>query len=225
MLKIAGGPEECNGAYLMEWWRGDGAARVLAHDSPALLLERATGAGSLAAMAEAGEDNRASRILCAAVARLHAPRLPRPPATLIPLTVWFRQLEPAAAAHGGVLATAAAAARTLLAAPRDEGVLHGDIHHDNVLDFGPRGWLAIDPKGLMGERTFDYLNLFFNPWPAAAAPGRFERRLELVSQAAGLEPRRLRSWIIAWGGLSAAWTLQDGRDAANALLIARIAAG
>jgi len=26
-------------------------------------------------------------------------------------------------------------------------VLHGNIHHRNILDFGARGWLAIDPPG------------------------------------------------------------------------------
>ena len=65
-------------------------------------------------------------------------------------------------------------------------VLHGDIHHDNILDFGKRGWLAIDPKRLQGERGFDYANLFCNPdladpsRPIAASPGRFARRLEIV---------------------------------------------
>jgi aminoglycoside/hydroxyurea antibiotic resistance kinase len=42
-------------------------------------------------------------------------------------------------------------------------VLHGDLHHGNVLDFGLRGWLAIDPKGLLGERGFDFANIFTNP--------------------------------------------------------------
>jgi type IV secretion system protein VirD4 len=37
----------------------------------------------------------------------------------------------------------------LLAEPRDVGVLHGDLHHDNVLDFGARGWLAIDPNDIV----------------------------------------------------------------------------
>ena len=42
--------------------------------------------------------------------------------------------------------------RKLLAEPREVCALHGDLHHDNVLDFGPRGWLAIDPHALVGER-------------------------------------------------------------------------
>lgn len=48
-------------------------------------------------------------------------------------------------------------------------VLHGDVHHGNVLNFGARGWLAIDPRGLVGERAFDHANLLCNPDVATAA--------------------------------------------------------
>lgn len=79
------------------------AARVLARDETALLLERAVGLDSLADMARAGRDDEACRILCATAARLHAPRA-KPLPELIPLAQWFRELEPAAAKHGGILA-------------------------------------------------------------------------------------------------------------------------
>jgi len=65
----------------------------------------------------------------------------------------------------------------LLADQHDVGVLHGDIHHGNILDFGPRGWLTIDPKGLIGERDFDYANLFCNPDLAHPAPSVALKRL------------------------------------------------
>ncbi len=210
MLKIAGGPEERDGAALMAWWNGDGAARVLARQGDALLLERAMGAGSLTAMAADGRDDEATLILCRVAAGLHKPRPAALPPSLKPLRVWFRALEPAARTHGGVLARAAEAASVLLDAPEQQAALHGDLHHDNVLDFGPRGWLAIDPKGLIGERGFDYANLFCNPWPAASEPGRLQRRLNLVAKAADLAPPRLRQWILAYAGLSAAWTLDSG---------------
>lgn len=74
ILKISWYREEIAGGMLMEWWGGDGAARVLARDSEALRLERATGARSLSAMARGGEEDEASRILCAAGGRLHATR-------------------------------------------------------------------------------------------------------------------------------------------------------
>lgn len=226
MLKIASAPEEIAGGALMEWWAGDGAARVLAREEGAILLERAVGTRSLAAMAREGGDDAASGILCQALARLHAPRPAAPPATLIPLDVRFRALAPAAARHGGVFAEALGMAERLLAEPRDTAVLHGDLHHANVLDGGDRGWLAIDPKGLVGERGFDHANILCNPdAETAVAPGRLAAQAWVLATAADLEPRRLLGWVLAYAGLSAAWTLEDGRfDPSPAVEIARIAA-
>jgi streptomycin 6-kinase len=207
-------PEEEFGGALMAWWEGQGAARVLARQGNAILLERATGKISLAELARRGRDVEATRIICAATAKLHAPRA-QPLSNLVPLSQWFGDLEPAAAIHGGVFSLAAETARELLAHPRDVGVLHGDINHDNILDFEDRGWFAIDSKGLFAERGFDYANLFCNPdlavpiHPAATAPGLFERRIEVLSEAAGLDRRRLLQWILAWTGLLAAWLLSD----------------
>jgi streptomycin 6-kinase len=224
MLKVAFNQEEREGAALMTWWNGDGAARVIASEAEALLLERAEGSGSLSTMSATGGDDEACRILCTTVGHLHASRGSPAPEVLAPLPVWFRQLEPAAAKHGGVLVMSARAARTLLATSCDERVLHGDVHHDNVLDFGDRGWLAIDPKALHGERAFDYLNLFCNPWPVAKTPGLLRRRLGIVASAADLNPDRLLMWVLAYAGLSAAWSIDDGGDPTNALEIAQIAA-
>lgn len=228
ILKLAEGEEAASGA-LMAWWDGGGAAPVLRHDGAALLLDRAEGGRRLAAMAGGGRDEEACRILCSVAARLHAPR-PGPPPRLIPLQRWFRDLEPAAAAEGGILLRAAEAARRLLAEPRDSAVLHGDLHHGNVLDFGAAGWLAIDPKGLAGERGFDVANIFTNPdlddpgRPLATRQDRFLRRLEIVGEAAGLERQRLLCWILAWAGLSAVWSAASRPHADVALQVAALAA-
>jgi streptomycin 6-kinase len=224
MLKVAVQAEEKAGHVLMAWWGGDGAARVLANGGDAILLERAEGKASLADFVHRGLDDEASRIICAVVTKLHAPR-PIPMPHLFPLAQWFKELEPAAAAQGGILAVAAGAARDLIARQREVAVLHGDIHHGNILDFGERGWLAIDPKGLVGDRCFDYANLFCNPDHATAtAPGRLARRVEVVAQAAGLQRKRLLGWILASAGLSAAWHLADGTSPETALVVGEIAA-
>ncbi len=222
MLKIAIVPEEKSGGKLMAWWDGDGAARVLAQDGDALLLERALGTASLAEMACNDRDDDACRIICGVVARLHTPRQQPPPA--VPLTHWFRELAPAAKQRGGILTLCAETAQELLSEPQDEVVLHGDIHHGNILDFG-RGWLAVDPKGLFGERGFDYANLFCNPTgETATAPGRLARRADVVAAAAYLDRRRLLKWVLAWSGLSAVWMLSDGAFPNHALKIASEAA-
>ncbi len=214
MLKVARIPDEEAGYRLLTWWDGQGAARVFASAAGALLMERASGAGDLAQMAWSGQDDEACRILCRTAARLHAPRS-GPLPDLHPLQEWFQPLFRLAAEHAA-LAPAASVARQLLAAPREVCPLHGDLHHENVLDFGDRGWLAIDPRGLLGERTFDYANIFTNPdlsdpdRPLAVLPGRLEARLRIVAAETGLEPERLLRWIVAWTGLSAAWFIDDG---------------
>ena len=139
MLKVARIPDEGAGYRLLTWWDGQGAARVFASTADALLMERASGAGDLAQMAWSGRDDEACQILCDTAARLHAPRS-GPLPDLHPLEDWFQPLFQLAPDHAA-LAPAADIARQLLAAPHAIGPLHGDLHHENVLDFGERdGW-------------------------------------------------------------------------------------
>lgn len=218
MLKLPEVEDERRGYLPLEYWNGDGAARLLARSEhgEAMLIERATGTRSLAAMARSGAagDDEATAILCDAIAALQKPRGPVP-AGLIPLETWFNDLFPAAAQHGGILARSAIVASELLPTQREIMPLHADLHHDNVLDFEGRGWLAIDPKSVIGDRAFEYTILFCDPDladpepPVATVPGRFERRLEIVLEKSGLERERLLKWILAWCGLSAAWFLED----------------
>ncbi len=175
-------------------------------------------------MATQGRDDEATRIICAVAAKLHAAR-GDPPPSAIPLPTRFKALEGAAAKHGGILRRAAETAWELLAAPQEVVPLHGDLHHGNVLNFGERGWLAIDPKGLVGERGFDFANIFGNPDPATATEsGRLARQSQVVAEAAGLERQRLLSWILAFAGLSASWGLEDGEDPRLAFAVAELAA-
>lgn len=212
MLKRALTPEEESGGVLMRWWDGDGAARVYAHEGDTVLMERATGTNDLFTMALEGQDDEASRILCATLARLHAPRTEPPPTHLVPLRPWFRSLE-AVAGENIRFARSWAAVQALLDNPRDPVVLHGDMHHRNVLDFGERGWLAIDPKCVTGERGFDYANLLSNPdLPTVTRPERFHRQIDVIAEAAQLESQRLLCWVVAFAGLSAAWFREDGDD-------------
>lgn len=212
MLKITHDESERLGCALMAWWEGNGAARVIHHEKGAILLQRATGSASLSMLSRDGRDAEACRIMCRTANQLHRPRK-KPLPQLEPLHDWFRPLKPAARTHGGILTRSADIADALLATPQDEVVLHGDLHHENVLDFGPSGWLAIDPKGIKGERGFDYANIFTNPDLSnplprtAVVPDIFKQRLEIVSEMAELDRERLLMWIIAWCGLSATWSL------------------
>lgn len=224
MIKVALDVEEQGGAQVMRWWDGEGAARVFANEGDAILLERAEGKRSLLHMALHGEDDQASRIACDVVRHLHRPR-GKPLPELIDLRQWFRDLAPAARRYGGLFPRCLETAEALLASEQDRSVLHGDVHHDNILDFGPRGWLAIDPKRLHGERLFDYANLLCNPdLPTSRERTRFLRQLDVIVEHAGVDRRRLLEWVLAFAGLSAAWFLDDGMAADSDLSVAHLAA-
>ena len=220
VLKVAHHDEEVRGADLLVALEGRGAATVLRRDRVAVLLERATGPRDLVSMVGAGDDDEATRILCGVAERLHAETdrvlaLAEPP-PLIELEVWFRHLFGHADELGPVHRAGAALAHRRLAEQRRPVVLHGDIHHGNVLDFGERGWLAIDPKGLLGDAEFDVCNLLCNPsHEHALLPGRLERQFAVVIESTGFDPRRLRDWLVAWCALSSTWFALDD-DPANA---------
>lgn len=223
MLKIAHEKEEQRGCRLMAWWQGEGAARVLAEGDGVLLLERAVGPRSLAAMARSGQDDEATRILCEATSRLHRHRAPPPP-DLVPLTDWFTPLLQARD-QDGVIAEGRKVAGELLDRQQEVVVLHGDIHHENVLDAGPRGWIVIDPKGLLGDRAFDFVNILRDPdGPTALAPGRFARQVEVIAEAADLDRAHLLRWTFAFASLSAVWILGDGDRPGLDLAVAELAA-
>ncbi|MEO1985187.1 MAG: aminoglycoside phosphotransferase family protein [Martelella sp.] len=214
MLKQFTDSEEAVGAALLTWWDGDGAARILAEADNAILMERTTGAVSLTTLSLSGEDDHACRQICATASRLHADR-PAPLPALTPLDRYFRALLEATPGKHPFLDRAADEARRLLNDPQDLRPLHGDLHHGNILDFGERGFLAIDPKGLYGERAFDFANVFCNPdidvldAVIARDESRFDRRLDIVAADADLDRTRLLRWIIAWCGLSAVWFFRD----------------
>src|SRR5215204_1225977 len=87
------GFDEINGARLMEWWGGDGAATIEAIDRHDVLMEWLEG-GTLADMVRAdnGRDPEATEVLCDVVARLHRKR-DAPPPQLSTLDFWMRQLR------------------------------------------------------------------------------------------------------------------------------------
>ena len=98
----------------------------------------------------------------------------RPPAadsTFPTVQHWGRLLDPGSRAAGVFF--------ELCDSMADPVVLHGDLHHDNVLRSGYDNWLAIDPKGVVGEPAYETGALMRNPFPGlldAGDPARVLRR-------------------------------------------------
>ena len=92
-------------------------------------------------------------------------------------------------------------------------LLHGDLHHDNILAAYRQPWLALDPKGLAGEPACEVWALLSNParqFLAEPQPGRIlARRVHQLADELGFDRKRIRGWGLAQGVLSAWWSLED----------------
>jgi streptomycin 6-kinase len=215
--------DEQGGADLLRYFAGNGAVRLMAADDAGLLMERAADDESLRLMALSGGDDKAAAILADCMHSLHAPRHGVTPRGLNTLMHWFRSLF-AKKAELPILARCADVARRLLAEEQQIVVLHGDLHHDNVLH-STRGWLAIDPKGLVGERTYEVANALGNPVPHGRLvhdPQRMMRLAELYATRLDLNLGRVLGFAFAHAGLSASWSMDDGDDPSYRLMCADV---
>ena len=129
---------------------------------------------------------------------------------------------------GKLVSEAEALFAELLASEGEPLLLHGDLHQENILSAGRRTWLAIDPKGAVGEAAYDTAALLHNPVGALDAPdpkGLLGRRLDVLSGEFGLDRARVRGWGLAQAVLAAYWGLEDGgRVWDEALAFARLLA-
>lgn len=213
ILKIPFTEDEKAGIKVLQWWDGVGAAKVIKSDDDAILMERISGDLSLMTMSLNGNDDEATGIICEVANQLHSRKKELLP-QLTPLSIWFEELFSSADKYGDVFLKSASIAKALLKSQTNIGVLHGDLHHKNILYSSERGWLAIDPKGLLGDKAYDYVNILCNPTKGIAlAEGRFIKHIGTISRNTGIETNHLLKWTAAFAGLSAVWSLNEGQEA------------
>ena len=101
-----------------------------------------------------------------------------------------------------------------LSASMDEPVLlHGDLHQDNILSAERESWLAVDPKGVIGEPVFETGALLRNFWPDILSlpdPKRLlARRIDQLSAQLGFDRERIYDWGFSQAVLSMVWGVED----------------
>lgn len=103
----------------------------------------------------------------------------------------------------------------LASTQKDLYLLHGDLHHENILS-SQRGWLAIDPKGVLGEREFEIAAFMRNPIKRAKknllTKEILLKRLDVISKELDLNKERMTDWAFSQTVLSAIWNLQMKSD-------------
>jgi streptomycin 6-kinase len=177
--------ESLHEAEALELWDGDGAVRLLRRDGRVLLEERARPGADISDL----DQDAAMAVAVDLGHRLwhpagepfrwvgdHVPRwLENNPSPLTPLA------EELWATFG----------------PGRDWLVHGDVHHHNVLRHGDR-FVAIDPKPYLADREYDVYTWLHNPLPYRMTRGDVERRIAHFVTG-GLDDFRIRAWAIVRG--------------------------
>lgn len=202
--------DEAPGFEYLKALGGRSCVRIYEQSGGAILMEWLDGA-SLGDMSRAGGDDEAAEILGQVASGLH--KVPVQVSGLQRLDALFEDLFAVAFAPDcdakvrRDMEAGQALARSLFANPRDVRALHGDMHHDNILQ-GPRGWCAIDAKGVVGERTYELAQAFCNPLGApklTGDPARAIRCAAMWAERFEVDQKRLLQWSAAKAALSVAW--------------------
>ena len=106
-------------------------------------------------------------------------------------------------------------------------LLHGDFHHFNILS-SERGWLVIDPKGVIGPAGYEVGPFLINPWGELIngidQRRMTERRIDILHERLGFERERIHEWGLAHAALSAWWGIEDNTGWEYALAFAEMIA-
>jgi streptomycin 6-kinase len=105
-------------------------------------------------------------------------------------------------------------------------ILHGDLHHWNILSSEKGGWVAIDPKGICGDPGYEVGPFMLNRLPEGAPDSALlevmRGRLSIFSDELGIGRERLAGWAFCHSVLSALWSFEDSDEWQPAIRLARI---
>jgi streptomycin 6-kinase len=90
-------------------------------------------------------------------------------------------------------------------------LIHGDFHHYNILS-SERGWLAIDPKGVIGPAGYEVGPFMMNPrdrFSDGIDRRLILKRIDILHEHLGFERERILEWSLAHAVLSAWWGVED----------------
>ncbi len=202
-------------AAALRWFDGHGAVRLLDADLPrgALLLERAEPGVALTSLV--ADDDRAATTVAAGVVRaLWRPAGEPPPLPDVgDLAGAFTRYR-SAYRDGGPLPAdlvdhAGDVFAELVATTTTRVVLHGDLHHDNVLS-ASRGWLAVDPAGVAGDPAYDTASLLHNPMRlrTGGVGALVTRRTGQLADELHLDRARVTAWGFTKAVLSELWSVE-----------------
>ncbi len=200
-------------ALALKCFAGCGAVTVLSEDDGMLLLERAEPGTSLKSYFP-DKEQKSIDIACGVMKKLHQANIPA--AHNFPhIKDWLTALDKDWNIPNHYLQKARKLRDELLQTSKPDVLLHGDLHHDNILQNGD-DWLVIDPKGVIGEPAYEVATFISNPIPEllhhADAPNIIQGRVTRFAKILELPSQRIIDWCFVESVLSWIWNIQDKLD-------------
>lgn len=207
--------DEWHSGEILDTFEGRGVVKVYEHIEGALLLERLNPGNSLAEMVMDGRDDEATEIVAEVIEKM-SPR--RPVNACVSVQDWARGFQLYSASGDDqipkdLVEEGHRVYSELCDSQSPPRLLHGDLHHYNVVFDSDRGWLAIDPKGVVGEIEYEIGAALRNPYEKPelyAQASTVERRLEHFAARLNLDFKRALGWAFAQAVLSVIWGVEDG---------------
>ena len=211
-------PELTTEIEALKLFSGQGTVRLLAVDEArgVLLLERLRPGTPLSRL---DDDPKATSIVAGVMKRLWRPAPEGHPFPTI--EKWARGLERLRTRFDGgsgpfpvdLVEAAEFLFKELLASSSEAMLLHGDLHHGNILSAQRQPWLAVDPKGVVGDPAYEVGALLHNPRPGLLAGSNpssvLARRVDRLAEELGFDKERIIGWGLAQAVLSAWWSFED----------------
>jgi streptomycin 6-kinase len=105
-------------------------------------------------------------------------------------------------------------------------LLHGDLHHANILFSSRSGWMAIDPKGIVGDPGYEVGSFMLNRLPVEASDSALTeilaRRLSIFSDELHIGRERLAGWAFCHAVLSALWDFEESTEFSGTIRLAQM---
>jgi streptomycin 6-kinase len=113
----------------------------------------------------------------------------------------------------------------LLVNKKNQVLLHGDLHHDNIVQNG-LDWVFIDPKGVVGEIEYEVGCFLRNPINQLSnnpdAQKVIENRINKISSKLNLDRERIKDWAFIQSVLAYIWAKEDGINQGDFLRLINI---
>ena len=211
ILKIGLNSKELNKeAVCLKAFANHAAVEVIAADDNMIIIQRAVPGNTLKDHFPSRET-KATNILCSVIKELHKADVPKNH-NFYSLHEICKILDRDLIIPNEILSKARHLRNKLLSSTKKQVLLHGDLHHDNILQNGD-GWLVIDPKGFIGDPAFEPAAYLCNPIPELLQEDNASKiianRINLCSAQLGIPKQRIADWLYAKSVLCWAWSLDD----------------